>query len=641
MKQFIKSTILKLIHLIEKFEYRNLELDENDDSKKIIETIDVSDKNYEVLTDTGYHKITHVHKTQPYKVYTISTEDYTLNCADNHLIYNADGREVYVKDIRIGDIILTEKGPQKITKKSSYGASVSMYDITVDSENHRFYSDGILSHNSVMTAIYVNWYITFNTEKNILIMANKAKTMEEIINKTYLIHKSLPYFLKPGLYKKNQSQLEFDNDCKVFGQATTVSASVGFTVDFLFADEFAKIPDNISTEFWGSIWPTLSSMNNARAVVTSTAYGLNLFYKLYDAASKGLNEFTSLITYWYEVPGRGEEWKKKEIAMLGNDEELFNQEYECQFLTASSLLLDTETLKTIKDKAVEYQHFEIDNFIESEVEYSSLKWDPNKFTDIIENKNEKRFILTIDIAKGIGKDYTVINIFEVQHFKPDEFRTMKCETEKDFIKVVQVGLFRDNSKPINEVAYILMEIINFLGSENVKITIENNLDGDWLYDIMQEKYVDFFDEIFVRTKHTIDAVKRKVGVKITGGANGAGNKTNLCLDLKRLIRSKKVIFNEKDTIEEMLSFGLNSHGSYSSQTGNDDIAMSLVALVPTFNSYEFEAFVEDVIGKMSAEEMNEMYNVIEKNTKESDFAVASGLSQEDVYKKLMDISTED
>ena len=49
MRKWLKKIILILIQLIEKYEYRNLELDEDDISKKIIDTIDISDEGLMVL----------------------------------------------------------------------------------------------------------------------------------------------------------------------------------------------------------------------------------------------------------------------------------------------------------------------------------------------------------------------------------------------------------------------------------------------------------------------------------------------------------------------------------------------------------------------------------------------------------------
>ena len=71
MRKFLKKIILFLIEFIEKIEYRNLELDEDDTNKKIIDTIDISDEGLMVLSHDGYHPITHIHKTQPYHIYTL------------------------------------------------------------------------------------------------------------------------------------------------------------------------------------------------------------------------------------------------------------------------------------------------------------------------------------------------------------------------------------------------------------------------------------------------------------------------------------------------------------------------------------------------------------------------------------------
>ena len=65
IKRNLKEFVGKLIEKIDLYQARHHELDENDDTKKIIDTIDVSEQRLRVLTDTGYEKVTHIHKTQP------------------------------------------------------------------------------------------------------------------------------------------------------------------------------------------------------------------------------------------------------------------------------------------------------------------------------------------------------------------------------------------------------------------------------------------------------------------------------------------------------------------------------------------------------------------------------------------------
>lgn len=462
---------------------------------------------------------------------------------------------------------------------------------------------------SVMTGIFINWYIIFNTEKNILVMANKGDTMEEIIDKILRIHESLPYFLKPGVFKKNMSELRFDNDCKVFGQCTTASAAIGFAVDFLFADEFAKIPDNIAEEFYASIYPTLSSMDNSRMVITSTAHGLNLFYRLYTNAVQGKGRFKPLITYWWEVEGHDEAWKQETIADLGGDEDRFNREFGVQFLTPGKLLLDAETLQRLQEETTKYVHYEIDKLEDDDVEYKALLWDENEFEKIEEDKKKKQFIIAVDLAEGVGLDYSVLNIFEVRCIDSSLFGSLKfVESENDFVYFKQIGIYRTNDVDIHGVAKIAIGIINFLGPENTRINLEYNKDGGWFHDIIKKTYDEYYDELFLKTHHTVDAKKRNVGVKVTGA-----NKTNFCTSLKRRIRNKQVVFNEENTINEMLSFGLDKNGSYNSQSGHDDIAMTLVGLSACYDSYEFHEVVAEVLENMKPEDSVKMYDIISEN----------------------------
>ena len=76
----------------------------------------------------------------------------------------------------------------------------NMYDITVNSKNHRYYSNGILSHNSTSYSIYVLWYILMNQNKSVLICANKFKTAKDILSRVKMAYEMLPKWLKPRNY---------------------------------------------------------------------------------------------------------------------------------------------------------------------------------------------------------------------------------------------------------------------------------------------------------------------------------------------------------------------------------------------------------------------------------------------------------
>ena len=187
---------------------------------------------------------------------------------------------------------------------------------------------------TVTSSIFIAWYLCFHYDRNVMVVANKLATTSEIVDKIRIVMKNLPFFMKPGIQSGGVTGMRFDNGNRLFSQATTKTAAIGFTIHLLFADEFAHIHPNFLLPFYRSIYPTLSSSKVSRMIVCSTPNGMNLFYEIYQGAQQGLNAFHPIRVDWWQVPGRDEAWKKREIANLGN-EELFNQEYGNQFLASS------------------------------------------------------------------------------------------------------------------------------------------------------------------------------------------------------------------------------------------------------------------------------------------------------------------
>lgn len=162
---------------------------------------------------------------------------------------------------------------------------------------------------TISAAITILHYITFNNDKGVMIVANKANTVIEIMDKIKNIYKNLPFFLKVGIINWNNRSMALENGCRIKTEARTKEPSIGFTVDFLYLDEFAYVPNSIAEKFYKSVVPTVSSIDNSKIVITSTPNGFNLFYKLWHGANlpKGdpnKNPYKPLLVYWWQVPGR-------------------------------------------------------------------------------------------------------------------------------------------------------------------------------------------------------------------------------------------------------------------------------------------------------------------------------------------------
>ena len=152
----------------------------NEVKRKFINNIDLS--NLEIETDSGWQPVTSIHKTIPYTVWKIETESgLTLECADTHILFDKDFNEVFTRDIIANKTeIITQNGADLVIKVYKTETEENMFDLTVDHPDHRFYTNGILSHNTtIINALSYALYgqALTNIKRNNLINKTNSKGM--------------------------------------------------------------------------------------------------------------------------------------------------------------------------------------------------------------------------------------------------------------------------------------------------------------------------------------------------------------------------------------------------------------------------------------------------------------------------------
>ena len=297
------------------------------------------------------------------------------------------------------------------------------------------------------------------------------------------------------------------------------------------------------------------------------------------------------------------------MANLGS-EELFNQEYGNQFLSSSTLLLGSNELKKIKANETEYEWREMEAFEDLGINYENFRWHP-KFSLDNESFFGKSYVISVDLAGGTRGDFTVLNIFRVVPLPRKVIETMDdFEDESDFFGLLQVGIFRDNEIQIEDVKKLLESLIlDIFDKEKLSILLEMNFKGELILDkILSNDEVP--QEVFLHTKHTESARTAKPGIKYN-----EKNKMKYCELLRYLSRQNRIILNEKSwTIPELFSFGLNNSGTYSSQSGHDDVAMTVVNLSALFDSSAFF----DIVGELYDELDDNYRKLIEDKLDDKD-----------------------
>lgn len=178
---------------------------------------------------------------------------------------------------------------------------------------------------STAVAAYLMHYVLFNEHKTVGILANKAPTAREILNRIKRMFENLPLWMQPGVKTWNKGDIELGNGSVIMAASTSSDSIRGFSMDMIFLDEFAHVDGQV--EFWESTYPVISSGDESKVIITSTPKGMDLFHKIFSEAENGLNDFYPIKVHWSEHPRRDEKWKQTTLKNIGQEQ--FEQEFEC------------------------------------------------------------------------------------------------------------------------------------------------------------------------------------------------------------------------------------------------------------------------------------------------------------------------
>ena len=588
---FLEKLLIQLICFLDAFE-------KNDE--KLIHSFRL--KGIKVETDTGFKSVSHIHMTKKFVLYKILLENgFSLECADTHILFNKNMEEIFVKDLSVGDFIQTKQGIKKIIKKEKLNNKICMCDITVDDDNHRYYTNGILSHNTTTSAVFMLHYILFNVDKNALVLANKLRTAKDILSKVKSIFYELPYFLRPGIYKWNEGEIVLDNGCRIVAEATTEKSGIGMTIHCCLLDEFAHVHPNIIDKFYNNIFPTITAAR-ARLMITSTQNGYNLFYRLYKSAEAGENEYAHFKTDWYEVPEwdpekqmfvpRDEEWHRLQVANYGS-EEAFNAQFGTNFDINANTLIDTKIISRFNREAVEFKPRELPGVMFAEHFY----WHPEY--DLQQAKNDY-FVITTDISEGIGGDDTVYN-----------FNRLRLNESNNSVYTETIGFFKYNKVNAEQATLVLKQFCqNYLDINKYLISLEYNLYGELFAKYIIENIekdpanVHRFNEDVIMKYWNDEMTKYTLGKKITSKTKQLG--TSL---FKQYFEKCEIINRSTLFLNQVANFtDSKGNGTYAASFGHDDLVMAQLQMVFVIDNPQYKSLCQMFIASLGAVEQSTTYN---------------------------------
>ena len=392
---------------------------------------------------------------------------------------------------------------------------------------------------STTTCAFILWYILFQPDKTVALLANKGDTAREILGRIQLAFQHLPKWLQQGVNEWQKGSFELENNSRVVATATSSDAIRGYSINLLFIDEAAFI-DNWDS-FFTSVYPTISSGKESKIILVSTPNGLNHFYKTWVNSSyrENTNGYAGIRVSWRDVPGRGERWKKEILAGMNFDLEKFSQEHECEFLGSSGTLISGAKLRELVPRAPIVER-------EGLVQYFT----PEK---------EHVYIMVCDVSRGKGLDYSAFQLLDVTK-----------------MPYQQAALYRNNAVTPVDYAEVIHRVAK--AYNGAAVLVEVNDIGE---QVSHTLHYDFGYDNVLFTENA-----GRSGKKITSGFGGKdvdkGIRTTKivksvgCSILKLLIEQNQLIINDFYTIAELATFSKKGT-SYEAESGShDDLVMCLV-----------------------------------------------------------------
>jgi hypothetical protein len=320
-------------------------------------------------------------------------------------------------------------------------------------------------------------------------------------------------------------------------------------------DELAFVKNKIAEEFWTAISPTLAT--GGKCIVCSTPNSdEDTFAQIWYAANNvldeygndrpdgvGANGFRAFKAVWTQHPDRDEVWAAKERAKIGYEK--FAREYELQFITADSTLIDSKVLATLTHQEPLFKTQEI-------------RW----FEPIQANSI---YLVSLDPAAGVGQDYSAIQVWRLpQLVQVAEWMHNRSSVATQLKVLIQICQYMDKE---------LRKIPQHVGEPDLFWTFENNSYGQSVAELLNEVGLDVIPaQLMNEPSQAHSKIRRGLNTNMKTKAQAVTKLKSLVDTSKMKIRSKLLISQLKNYVSKGDSFAAKS-GEH------DDLVSALLLIV--------------------------------------------------------------
>ena len=392
---------------------------------------------------------------------------------------------------------------------------------------------------STLTAGYSLWMMTFQQDKNILVIATKQEVAKNLVTKVRVMHANLPSWLKQRCVEDNKLNLRYRNGSQIKAVSSGPEAARSEALSLLILDEAAFI-DKID-DIWTAAQSTLTTGGQCIALSTPNGVG-NWFHKTWVEAEEGRGLFNPIKLHWTVHPDREEAWRKEQDTLLGIGSAA--QECDCDFLTSGTGVIDATLLENLRK-----------NHCKDPLEKRGI--DSNMWVWESANYN-KDYIVCADVGRGDSADYSAFHIIELESLTQVAEYKGRINT-KDFGNMLVSVATEYND------ALLIVENNNIGWA-----TIQQIIDRDYpnlFYTSKDLQYVDVQHQ--VTNKHYSEERKMVAGFSTT-----SKTRPLIISKLEEFFREESVVVRSNRLIDELQTFVYINNRAEAMRGYNDDLVMS-------------------------------------------------------------------
>ena len=392
---------------------------------------------------------------------------------------------------------------------------------------------------STLTAGYALWMMTFQQDKNILVIATKQETAKNLVTKVRVMHANLPGWLKQPCVEDNKLSLRYKNGSQIKAVASSEESGRSEALSLLIIDEAAFI-DKIDT-IWGAAQQTLAT--GGRALIISTPNGVgNFFHKTWVGAEDGTNDFNFINLHWSVHPERGQDWRDDQDKLLGPS--LAAQECDCDFITSGRGVIDGILLEKMKESSIR------EPMEKRGIDSNYWIWEPPNYT--------KNYVVSADVSRGDGTDYSAFHIIDIESLEQVAEYKGKISTQDFGNMLVNV------SKEYNDALLVV---------EN------NNIGWAAIQQVIDREYPNLFytskDLQYVDVQHQMtNKYRAQERNMVPGFSTTSKTRPLIIAKLEEMFREESVVVHSNRLIDELFVFIYNGNRAEAMRGYNDDLVMS-------------------------------------------------------------------